>query len=98
MNPLLLTVLHFVFCSVIAWAAICRLNITSRQVLFSERFKYVVLLVGSTGSGLQGPFFGEMPGRADVLLAATVCVYVVLGIRRWRYGPPADAFAPLKGH
>ena len=93
-NPHILALLCFVNGLVIAYICICRLNSTSIRVLRGVRFKYVVTLTGGLAYGSQPILFNEWPTTGGLILHLCVTAGLLSGIKRWRLGPPSDAFKP----
>ena len=97
----LIAVLTFIACAGVGWASFCRLHALNARFRKSERAKYVVMLVAATALGLQGPLFQETAGKADLLVATGMLTYMLLGMWRWKNGPPQDAVTdamPLEEH
>lgn len=88
-------VANFIACNAVAWASICRLNASDRRVRRSERLKYALLMCAACASALQGPLFGEQAGHTDLMFSTVVFAYLLLGMRRWKAGPPPDTLDTL---
>lgn len=85
-----LTVFNFLLGLGVAWTCLCRLNAIHHKVRKSVRAQFVVVLAGSLASGFQPILFGRLPGEGQMLLTAAVLIMLLIGMPRWRYGPPAD--------
>lgn len=91
----LVVIANFIACNAIAWASICRLNASSKCVRRSERLKYALMMGAACASALQGPLFGEQAGRTDLVFSTVVVAYLLLGMHRWKAGPPPDTLDTL---
>jgi len=76
--------LHYLVVSGIFWAVICRARVMTADTPQRMKVQYGVLLVGAVSSL---PIYSS-PEAGQVLLGASVLLYLWLDARRWRYGVP----------
>lgn len=97
MDQKILMVINLLASTSIAWACLCRLNVSSVQVMPTVRAHYVLLLSGAIANGFQGPLFGQLPTTGGTVLAVGLAVGLVIGRSRWKNGPPTDVCNPKTG-
>lgn len=77
-------ILHPIIVAGIFWAVICRARMMDGDTLPRLKLQYGVLLAGAV---LSLPIYTSAD-VGQVLLGASVLLYLWLDARRWRYGVP----------
>lgn len=89
---------NFIVCSAVFWASFCRLNASSRDVFRLVRITHVLTLTAAVAAAFPSVLltdlanFFQVPPTAvsALLLAAAVLVSQLVGMRRWKHGPPEE--------
>lgn len=66
----------------------CRIDVMSRRTKLHVQLVYGLLLTSAACSGLQPLLFHEMPGRADLLMNASVLGLLLAGRSLWPKAVP----------
>lgn len=88
--------LNFALCSAAGAICLCRLVKMGPNTSAGFIGRYALLFTAATSSGFQPLLFGEWPGAADVLMSATLVLFLSSSRRAWRSGTPAYALKPVR--
>lgn len=83
--------LNFIFCAVIFWSCLCRLNSETCRLNRVIRAKYTLLLTGSAVMGGQPFLIGSIPSQADTIMSFVVFAYLALSVKKWGLGGLNDS-------
>ena len=90
--------LNLVLCSIIGAIAICRIALMSKDTTrITVRMAYCAITAAASVSGWSPllfrtwPGFGEWPGIPDLVMAASMLIYMGADKRAWKFGLPSFA-------
>lgn len=90
----LMALANFVLCGAAGAICLCRLVAMGHNTSAGFIARYALLFTATTTSGFQPLLLGEWPGAADVLMSATLVLFLASSRRAWRGGTPAYALKP----
>lgn len=79
---------NLLLCSGIGWVCLCRLRQMSTRTRPRFIGLYALILTAATASGFQPVLFGEWPGIADLVMSATLLLFLGSGLRAWHRQAP----------
>lgn len=93
---MLMALANLVLCCGIGAICVCRTAVMSHRTTRSlARAAYAAVACAATISGGSRWLFGDWPGWADLSMSAAVLLYMVSGMRAWRFGLPDFASRPM---
>lgn len=90
MTPTLIASLNLIVCMACAWTCICRLNRMHKRVRKSVCLQFTAVMGGAVASGFQPILFASWPGAGQLCFSIGVLIMLIIGVDRWRHGPPED--------
>jgi hypothetical protein len=93
---MLMALVNLAFCCGIGAICVCRTAVMSHRTTRPlARAAYAAMACAATVSGFSHWWFGDWPGWSDLAMSGAVLVYMISGMRAWRFGLPDFASRPM---